>query len=69
MANPSVSIPDELMEEFDSIREAMEGEMPAGAKLSRSAVIQELMEGWVEENRHYLEGDDTGNPNPIPVPS
>lgn len=48
MANPSFSIPDELLEEFDrqiSKKEAA-GELPLNT--GRSEVVRELMRGWAE---------------------
>lgn len=64
MANPSISIDDDVMEEFDKIREAKAEEMGDGAKLPRSAVIEQLMKGWISENRDVLE---QGNRDPAEV--
>ena len=50
MAKPSISIPDELLEEFDKeiARRKADDELPTTA--NRSKVIRELMNGWVEGN-------------------
>ncbi|WP_435552731.1 CopG family ribbon-helix-helix protein [Natrinema sp. CGMCC1.2065] len=52
MANPSFSIPDEKLEEFDKIILAKKsnGDLPMDA--SRSEVIRELVEEYVEGNRN-----------------
>jgi len=48
MANPSISVPDDLLEEFDQtvIEKQAAGELPTSA--NRSQVIQQLMRGYVE---------------------
>ena len=66
MANPSISIPDELLEDFDRILDVKEmlGELESD---SRSPVIQDLMRDYVEENEEYLERWEAfveGNPKP-----
>ncbi|MFB6237552.1 MAG: CopG family ribbon-helix-helix protein [Halopenitus sp.] len=50
MANPSISVPDELLDEFDDeiINRKADGDLPRDA--SRSQVIAKLMEGYVEGN-------------------
>ena len=50
MANPSFSIPDETLEEFDQIilHKKVNGDLSAGA--SRSEVIRSLVEEYVEGN-------------------
>lgn len=54
MANPSVSIDDELLEDFDHILDVkeMKGELPSDR---RSPVIQQLIQDYVDENREDLE--------------
>ncbi|WP_137288607.1 CopG family ribbon-helix-helix protein [Natronorubrum halophilum] len=54
MANPSISIPDDLLEDFDRIVDVKEmlGELESD---NRSPVIQDLMREYVEENEEYLE--------------
>lgn len=54
MANPSISIPDELLEEFDRILDIKEM-MDELEKDDRSPVVQELVREYVEENREYLD--------------
>lgn len=66
MANPSISIDDDVIEEFDKIRKEKQEQMGDGAKLPRSAVIEQLMKGWIEENRDVL---NQGNVGPATVPS
>lgn len=50
MANPSFSIDDELLDEFDTIilQKKAQGEIPRDT--SRSEVIRDLVEGYVEGN-------------------
>ena len=54
MANPSFSIPDETLEEFDRIilQKKVNGDLSAGA--SRSEVIRSLVEEYVEGNESSL---------------
>lgn len=59
MANPSISIDDEVLDTFDKIRKAKEESLSDEVTIPRSAVIQKLMEEWIEENSHYL--DEQGN--------
>lgn len=59
MANPSISIDDEVLDTFDKIREAKEESLGDEVTIARSAVIQQLMEDWIEENSHYI--DEQGN--------
>lgn len=77
MANPSVSIPDEMLEDFDKIIKVKEmyGELET---TNRSPVLQELIADYIESNEEYLDTyedmmdlrsgfgddvDDEGNPN------
>ena len=55
MAKPSVSMPDELLEDFDEAvwRAKTEGEVPRD--LDRSAVLRRLMADFIEE--HYPEAE------------
>ena len=50
MAKPSISIPDEVLEQFDReiARRQAEGEMPM--TMNRSRVIRQLMKEWSEGN-------------------
>lgn len=50
MANPSVSVPDELLEDFDEVikQKKLDEELPL--ETSRSEVIAQLMEDYVEGN-------------------
>lgn len=68
MTKESISIsPDpETLETFDAIREAMEEADPYGRTISRTQILEELMEGWNEEHAEYLEGG-SGNRIRIPV--
>lgn len=52
MANPSFSIDDELLEEFDEIifQKKVNGDLPRDA--SRSSVLAQLVEDYVEGNRN-----------------
>jgi len=54
MANPSISVPDDLLEDFDRILDVKEmlGELETD---ERSPVIQDLMREYVEDNEEYLE--------------
>ena len=54
MANPSISVPDDLLEKFDRILDVKEmlDELETD---ERSPVIQDLMREYVEENREDLE--------------
>jgi len=73
MANPSISVPDDLLEDFDRILDVKEmlGELESD---ERSPVVQELMREYVEENEEYLErweafveGNSTKTGNPVAV--
>ena len=57
MANPSISIDDEVQAKFDAIREAKEEEFGEGVTISRSGVVEDLMEDWIDENEDYLPDD------------
>lgn len=59
MANPSISVPDELLNEFDDTIWRLKQEGELGRKTSRSEVIQMLMTEWVEEHGG---NPDSGNP-------
>jgi len=50
MAKPSVSIPDELLEEFDNQIDDMRRSGELDLDTSRSEVIQELIRQWLEGN-------------------
>lgn len=57
MANPSFSVPDEVLERFDDaiFELKAEGELPRDT--SRSEILRQLMEEWIEEH------EDQGNSN------
>lgn len=57
MAKPSVSIPDELLDDFDEKVDKMRRSGEMDLDTSRSEVIQELMRQW-------LEGNSTSTSNP-----
>jgi len=50
MAKPSVSIPDELLEEFDDRIDEMRRSGKFDLDTSRSEVVQELVRQWLEGN-------------------
>lgn len=50
MAKPSVSIPDELLEEFDDRIDDMRLSGDLDLDTTRSEVIQELVRQWLEGN-------------------
>jgi metal-responsive CopG/Arc/MetJ family transcriptional regulator len=64
MAKPSMSVPDELLDDFDDVIWELEkaGEIPRDT--SRSAVLQQLMQEFVDEHRELL--DESGKRNPAP---
>ncbi|WP_336359019.1 CopG family ribbon-helix-helix protein [Haloarcula sp. CGMCC 1.6347] len=57
MAKPSVSIPDELLDEFDAKidEKRRSGEMDLDT--TRSEVVQELMREWLEGNLNLTSKD------------
>ena len=63
MAKPSMSVPDELLEDFDEVCWQLEvaGELERGT--SRSAVLQHLMQEFVDEHRELL-GEESGKQTP-----
>jgi metal-responsive CopG/Arc/MetJ family transcriptional regulator len=65
MAKPSMSVPDDLLDDFDDVVWELEksGELPRD--VSRSAVIQNLMQEFVDEHREML--DNSGKRNPAPT--
>lgn len=50
-----VSLPDDLYEDVESIREAMGEESPLGNEPDRSRVFEQALRAWVEEHREYLD--------------
>lgn len=50
MANPSVSVPDELLNEFDDKIDEMRRSGEMDIDTNRSEVVQELMRQWTEGN-------------------
>ena len=62
MVNTGITVPKDLLDDFDDVVWELqhEGEIPRDA--SRSQVIQELMQQYVNENRDLL--DDEGKRNP-----
>ena len=67
MANPSISVPDDLLEDFDRIIKMKEMFEESDVE-GRSGVIQELMRDYVEENEAYLKRYEEiveGNSTPV----
>jgi metal-responsive CopG/Arc/MetJ family transcriptional regulator len=66
MANPSISVDDDVLMEFDDIiwQLKKQGEMDRG--VSRSQVIQQLMEEWIREKQGPVSG---GSGNRIVAPT
>lgn len=62
MANPSVSIPDELLEDFDDVIWELQMEGELDRDVSRSEMIQQLLQNYVDDYRDLL--DDEGKRNP-----
>lgn len=65
MANLSVSVPDELLEDFDDVIWELQREGELDRDASRSEMIQQLMQDYVDEYRELL--DDEGKRNPAPT--
>ena len=61
MAKPSISMPDQLLEDFDESvwRAKTEGELPRD--LDRSAILRRLMADFIKE--HYPEADSLSQAN------
>lgn len=57
MAKPSVSMPDELLEEFDKTMRAMKRAGELDMETRRSEVIRELMGDWLKENQEFAPGN------------
>lgn len=51
MANPSISVPDDVLDKFDDliIQKKAKGELDRD--VSRSEIIAQLMEEWIEEGQ------------------
>jgi len=62
MVNTGITVPDDLLDDFDDVVWELKsnGEIPRDA--SRSQIIQELMQNHVDEHRELL--DDEGKRNP-----
>jgi metal-responsive CopG/Arc/MetJ family transcriptional regulator len=60
MAKPSVSMPDEMLEDLDDAIEQLKLKEELDLNTSRSEVIQDLVEDWLDEQseKHDL---DLGN--------
>jgi metal-responsive CopG/Arc/MetJ family transcriptional regulator len=56
MAKPSVSIPDELLEEFDERIDEMRLSGELDLDTTRSEVVQELIRQWLEGNSSSTSG-------------
>ncbi len=57
MARPSVSIPDELLEEFDDQIDDMRRSGELDLDTSRSEVVQELIRQWLEGKSNSISTD------------
>jgi metal-responsive CopG/Arc/MetJ family transcriptional regulator len=64
MVNTGVTVPKELLDDFDEVvwQLEVEGELPRD--VSRSQVIQYLMQDFVDEHRELLDGEDAGKQTP-----
>jgi len=58
MANPSISIPNDLLDDFDDTIWELKKEGELSRNASRSEVIQMLMQEWVENNQQSAEAAD-----------
>lgn len=61
MAKHSISWSEEMERRVEDARDALKDRDPLDSKPSRSQVVQQALELWLEENGHLLEGDDMGN--------
>lgn len=50
MANPSISIPDDLLEEFDRTLLELKYHNEIDQDANRSEIVQQLMREWVDEH-------------------
>jgi metal-responsive CopG/Arc/MetJ family transcriptional regulator len=64
MANPSISVDDEVLDQFDEINDRRRLAEELDLDTSRSEVIQRLMEEYIEEHREFL---SEGNPKATPA--
>ena len=55
MASPSVSIDDDLLEDFDDIIAIMQLQGHLPRNMSRSKIIEDLIADWVDEHDDYLD--------------
>lgn len=51
MANPSISVDDDILMEFDDVIWELKKQEEIDRGTSRSEVIQHLMEEWITEHR------------------
>lgn len=57
MANPSISVDDDVLTDFDDVIWQLKKEGDLDRSASRSQIIQTLMEGWISEQNQRLSGD------------
>jgi metal-responsive CopG/Arc/MetJ family transcriptional regulator len=64
MARPSISVPEELLEDFDDVvwHLEMNGDLPRD--VTRSAVMQQLMQEFVDDHRDVLDESESGKRTP-----
>lgn len=65
MARPSFTVPDDLLEDFDDVIWELQRRGELDRDDSRSSVVRELMEDWIEEqvDEHGEEILPEGNEN------
>ena len=62
MVNTGITVPEELLEDFDDVVWELEKAGQLDRDTSRSEVIQQLMQDYVDNHRDLL--DDGGKRNP-----
>ena len=73
MARPSFTVPDDLLEDFDDVIWELQRRGELDRDDSRSSVVRELMEDWIEEQtdehgKEILpEGNGSTAATPIPT--
>lgn len=58
MAHPSFSMPDEVLQRFDAIRDEMKMRGELDLDTRRSPVARCIIENWVEEQEERLDLED-----------
>lgn len=61
----SVSMPDEMADKLESIRDAIQNEDPLNNKPDRSVIVQRALEMYFEDNPYLEEDEGVGTGNPI----